>query len=138
MQFDGGSYLSPDELRTKLIRPAGVHGALAVVALGPRESKICCRSWSEAYRILTHCTGEVQRAIGVRCKPACSADGIALTRTQMARLAQSEAPPHPHTLRVGSPRASTTPPQEQTEVSPRRVRIASTATNSRSPRPTDY
>ena len=44
-----------------------------------------------------------QRELGLRCKPALL-DGVQLTRTQMARLAQSEAPPQQHLLRA-SPHA---------------------------------
>ena len=36
--------------------------------------------------------------VGVRCRPAVFG-GVALTRTQMARLAQNEGAPHPHMLR---------------------------------------
>jgi hypothetical protein len=106
LAFDGGSYKTPDELHRGLVQPAGVHGVLAIVATGPSESRVACRSWTEAYKLLTYCTSEVQRSLGLRCKPA-EIEGVALTRTQMARLAQSEAPPHPHVLRAESARAGT-------------------------------
>ena len=103
--FEAGHYLSPDEMRSSILRPAGVSAALAIVALSPRESKACFRTWTEAYQILTYFTAEVSRSLGVRCRPP-SVEGVALTRTQMARLAQNEGAPHPLQLRTASPRAS--------------------------------
>ena len=44
-------------------------------------------------------TPEVQRRLSLRCRPAVL-DGVQLTRAQMARLAQSEAPPQQHVLRA--------------------------------------
>ena len=71
--------------------------------MGPSESRVACRTWREAYQVLNYCTPDVQRELGLRCKPALL-DGVQLTRTQMARLAQSEAPPQQHLLRA-SPHA---------------------------------
>ena len=102
--IDGDRYVGPEEVRRAIIQPAGVQGALTVVPCGPGESRVVCRSWSEAYQILTYCTAEVQRRVGVRCRPAVI-DGISLTRTQVARLAQAEGPPHQHILRPDSSRA---------------------------------
>lgn len=107
--MESSRYKSPDEIHEQLLKPAGVGGVLAVIATGPAESRVACRSWSEAYRLLTYCTADVQRKLGLRCKPA-TIEGVPLTRTQMARLAQSEGPPHPHVLRAESPRASLTSP----------------------------
>ena len=43
------------------IKPAGLAGSIAVIAVGPSESKGACRSWREAYQLLTYCTPKVQR-----------------------------------------------------------------------------
>jgi len=133
LHFDGARYLSPEEVHDSLLRPAGVSGVLAVIAVGPNESRVPCRSWSEAYRLLSYCTTDVQRHLGLRCRPAC-VEGVQLTRTQMARLAQSEGPAHPHVLRADSARASlTTPPQHLVHATPAH-RPSSTGSSSRSPR----
>ena len=113
--------MSPDEVHRALLAPAGVSGALAVIAVGARESRVVCRTWSEAYRLLTHCTADVQRRLGLRCRPACI-DGVPLTRTQMARLAQADAPAQPHVLRADSPRAGEWRAEERKASSPRRSR----------------
>ena len=105
LHFEGDRYMPPQEVHTQLLGPAGVSGVLAVVAVSPRESRVPCRTWAEAYSLLSYCTADVQRKLGLKCRPAC-VEGVQLTRTQMARLAQSEGPPHPHILRAGSPRAS--------------------------------
>lgn len=103
--MEPGTYKAPDELHRELVRPAGVHGVLAIMATAPSESRVACRSWTEAYKLLTYCTSEVQRKLGLRCRPA-EIEGVALTRTQMAQLAQSEGPPDPLVLRAHSARAS--------------------------------
>ena len=96
--------MPPDEVHKLLVQPAGVKGALAVISCGAGESRVACRTWTEAYQLLSYCTSDVQRRIGLRCRPAII-EGVALTRTQVARLAQGEGPPHQHVLRPGSPRA---------------------------------
>jgi len=100
--MEGGSYLSPEEVHASLLTPAGLTGIVAVIAVSPTESRIACRTWKEAYRLLTYCTADIQRRLGVRCRPAVL-DGVQLTRTQVARLAQSEGPPHHQTLRADAP-----------------------------------
>jgi hypothetical protein len=98
--MDQGNYISPGEIHRSLLAPIGISGTLAVVAVGPCESRIVCRTWGEAYRVLNFCTAELQRRLGVRVRPAV-VGGVAMTRTQLARLANTEPPlaPHPHALR---------------------------------------
>ena len=152
LHFEGDRYMPPQEVHTQLLGPAGVSGVLAVVAVSPRESRVPCRTWAEAYSLLSYCTADVQRKLGLKCRPAC-VEGVQLTRTQMARLAQSEGLPHPHILRAGSPRASSKPgsvasgvnlsktiPSTGLSHSPRQQRFApgtarAYGTSTRSPRP---
>lgn len=93
--------MSPEEVHQRLLHPAGLDGIIAVIAVSPSQSRIACRTWREAYALLTYCTPEVQRRLSLRIRPAVL-DGVPLTRTQMARLAQNEAEPNHHLLR-GSP-----------------------------------
>ena len=62
--------------------------ALAVAAVGARETRVSFYSWEDAYRVLSFCTPELHREIGVRCRPGI-ASGVQLTKTEMARLAQA-------------------------------------------------
>ena len=107
--------MSPEDVHSLLLQPAGVaqapgarplglsehrDGVLAVIGVGPSESRVACRSWREAYQLLTFVTPDVQRRLGVRCRPAVL-DGVPLTRTQMCRLAQSEGSARsPHVRRA--------------------------------------
>jgi len=122
LHFESGVALSPEEVHAMLLQPAGValkpgarpsgahhtsDGVLAVISVGLAESRVACRSWREAYQLLTYVTPEVQRQLGIRCRPAVL-DGVPLTRTQMCRLAQSEGDVRsPHVTRAGiTPRGS--------------------------------
>ena len=121
LHVEGDKYVSPAEVHAQLLQPAGVGGALAVIAVSSNESRVACRTWSEAYKLLSYCTADVQRRLGLRCRPACI-DGVPLTRTQMARLAQADAPAQPHVLRADSPRAGEWRAEERKASSPRRSR----------------
>ena len=100
--MDSDNYMAPAEVHRALLNPAGLGGgALAVIAVSPSESRVAFRTWADAYALLTYCTSEVQRKLRVRTRPAVI-EGVQLTRTQMARLAQSEGPPPSHILRAGN------------------------------------
>ena len=72
-----------------------------------RLRRIACTTWKHAYQLLTYVTHDVQRRLGVRCRPAVL-DGVPLTRAQMARLAQNEGSARqPHILRASGPLVTT-------------------------------
>ena len=87
--MDERRYLSPDEIQRAIIKPSGVPRVLALLPIGHTETRIACRTWAEAYKILSYCTPELQRRLSVRCRPS-TFNGVALNKAEMARLAQAE------------------------------------------------
>lgn len=82
-------FLSPQQIHELVLAPAGAGHALAIAAVGARETRVTFRSWEEAYRVLCYCSPELQNDLGLRCRPGL-ASGVQMTKTEMARLAQAE------------------------------------------------
>ena len=82
-------FLTPQQIHEYVLQPAGAGRALAIAAVGARETRVTFRSWADAYRVLCYCSPELQSDLGLRCRPGL-AMGVQMTKSEMAKLAQAE------------------------------------------------
>ena len=100
LRMDAKRRLTPDEIQQAIIKPSGVSRVLALLPVDQTETRIACRTWADAFKILSHCTPELQRRLSVRCRPS-TYNGVTLTKAEMARLAHAETAPTPTRSPIG-------------------------------------
>ncbi len=86
-------FMTPSEIRSVILRPAGVSSVVAILSATPEsphteEVRIVFCCWEDAYRVLQHCK-RTQRTLQVRARPGARGP-VAWTKTQVARHAAAE------------------------------------------------